>query len=165
MSTGSCIGIQTRPSLRIQTGVPITIWGSGFTRRMGCFGNLNTTGGTSPFTMAAGSRNPFGLALGPRLSWGPSWVFWRHAEADATIGWAPLPPGALFVDGGFMFNGVAVGLILISDLAKTASHLSLTITSMSRSSDSEAGNMLTTLTENGCTRSMEECVRNEFPKR
>jgi hypothetical protein len=37
-------------------------------------------------------------------------VFWREDAVDGAIGWAPLPVGAVFVNGGFMFNGVAVGL-------------------------------------------------------
>ena len=51
-----------------------------------------------------------GWLWAPDLVWGPSWVFWRHAEADAAIGWAPLPVGAVFVDDAFMFNGVRVGV-------------------------------------------------------
>jgi hypothetical protein len=51
-----------------------------------------------------------GWLWAPDLVWGPSWVFWRHAEADGAIGWAPLPVGAVFVDNVFMYNGVRVGL-------------------------------------------------------
>jgi hypothetical protein len=50
-----------------------------------------------------------GWAWAPGYEWGPAWVFWRHAEAGGAIGWAPLPVGAEFVGGAFMFNGVAVG--------------------------------------------------------
>jgi hypothetical protein len=46
----------------------------------------------------------------PDYVWGPAWVFWREDAVDGAIGWAPLPVGAVFVNGGFMFNGVAVGL-------------------------------------------------------
>ena len=46
----------------------------------------------------------------PDYTWGPAWVFWRHAEVDGMIGWAPLPVGAVFVEGVFWFNGVRVGL-------------------------------------------------------
>jgi hypothetical protein len=40
----------------------------------------------------------------PDYTWGPAWVAWRHAEADGYIGWAPLPFGAVWVDGGFRFH-------------------------------------------------------------
>ena len=46
----------------------------------------------------------------PGYTWGPAWVFWRQAEADGCIGWAPLPPGAVFVDGGWLFHGVRYGV-------------------------------------------------------
>jgi hypothetical protein len=45
----------------------------------------------------------------PGYDYAPAWVLWRHADADGYIGWAPLPPGAVFIDGGWMFNGVRVG--------------------------------------------------------
>ena len=51
-----------------------------------------------------------GWAWAPDYEWGPAWVFWRHAEADGAVGWAPLPVGAVFVDGAFLFRGVRVGL-------------------------------------------------------
>jgi hypothetical protein len=51
-----------------------------------------------------------GWLWAPDYEWGPAWVFWRHGEADAAIGWAPLPVGAVFVGGAFMFNGVRVGV-------------------------------------------------------
>jgi hypothetical protein len=37
-------------------------------------------------------------------------VFWRHDEVDGCIGWAPLPPGAVFFEGGFRYRGAVVGL-------------------------------------------------------
>jgi hypothetical protein len=37
-------------------------------------------------------------------------VVWRQADADGYVGWAPLPPGAVFVGGGWTFNGLAVGV-------------------------------------------------------
>jgi hypothetical protein len=47
-----------------------------------------------------------GWAWVPDYTWGPSWVCWRHDEADGLFGWAPLPPGARFVAGqGLFFNG------------------------------------------------------------
>jgi hypothetical protein len=45
----------------------------------------------------------------PGYEYGPAWVVWRHADADGFIGWAPLPPGAVFVDGGWVFRGAHVG--------------------------------------------------------
>jgi hypothetical protein len=51
-----------------------------------------------------------GWLWAPDLEWGPAWVFWRHAEADGAIGWAPLPVGAVFVGGAFMYHGVRVGV-------------------------------------------------------
>ena len=50
-----------------------------------------------------------GWLWAPDYTWGPAWVFWRHDEADGCIGWAPLPVGAVFVDGAFRFRGVVVG--------------------------------------------------------
>ena len=42
----------------------------------------------------------------PDYTWGPGWVCWRDAAIDGCCGWAPLPPGALFVPGfGLMWNG------------------------------------------------------------
>jgi hypothetical protein len=46
----------------------------------------------------------------PGYDYAPSWVVWRHADADGYVGWAPLPPGAVFVDGGWMFHGAHVGV-------------------------------------------------------
>ena len=46
----------------------------------------------------------------PGYDYAPAWVVWRHDDADGYIGWAPLPPGAVFVDGGWMFHGAHVGV-------------------------------------------------------
>ncbi len=53
---------------------------------------------------------PSGWAWVPGYDYAPAWVFWRHADADGYIGWAPLPPGAVFVNGGWMFHGVHAGV-------------------------------------------------------
>jgi hypothetical protein len=45
----------------------------------------------------------------PDCTWGPAWVEWRECETH--YGWAPLPPGSVYVNGGFTWrgHGVAVG--------------------------------------------------------
>lgn len=52
----------------------------------------------------------FGWMWVPGYTWGPAWVFWREAESDGCIGWAPLPPGAVFVGGGWTFHGIHYGV-------------------------------------------------------
>jgi hypothetical protein len=77
----------------------------------GLFWQSDYTWGDIPFHYGRWVLDPIhGWLWLPDYTWGPAWVFWRHAEADAAIGWAPLPVGAVFVDGVFMFNGVRVGL-------------------------------------------------------
>lgn len=46
----------------------------------------------------------------PGFDYAPAWVVWRHADDDGYLGWAPLPAGAVFVDGGWVFNGAHVGV-------------------------------------------------------
>lgn len=53
---------------------------------------------------------PSGWVWIPGYDYAPAWVFWRHADADGYVGWAPLPYGAVFVGGGWVFNGVHVGV-------------------------------------------------------
>ena len=55
-------------------------------------------------------RHPgYGWIWAPDYTWAPSWVAWRHNEAEGFIGWAPLPPAARFVAGvGLCWNGRAV---------------------------------------------------------
>jgi hypothetical protein len=48
----------------------------------------------------------YGWIWQPGYEYSPAWVLWRHAEDVGYCGWAPLPIGAVFVDGGWMFNGV-----------------------------------------------------------
>jgi hypothetical protein len=44
----------------------------------------------------------------PGYDYAPSWVVWRHDDGDGYVGWAPLPPGAVFVDGGWRWHGAPV---------------------------------------------------------
>lgn len=41
----------------------------------------------------------------PGYDYAPSWVVWRHDDDGGYVGWAPLPPGAVFVNGGWYYNG------------------------------------------------------------
>lgn len=47
----------------------------------------------------------YGWVWTPGYDFAPAWVCWRAAEADGYCGWAPLPPGALFINGGWWFHG------------------------------------------------------------
>ena len=77
----------------------------------GLYWQSDYTWGDIPFHYGRWVLNPrLGWLWVPDYTWGPAWVFWRQAEGDAAIGWAPLPVGAVFVDGVFFFNGVRVGL-------------------------------------------------------
>ena len=76
-----------------------------------CSGSPTIRGETFLFHYGCWMMNPvYGWVWALDYTWGPAWVFWRHAETDGAIGWAALPPGAVFVDGGFLFNGVHVGV-------------------------------------------------------
>ncbi len=44
----------------------------------------------------------------PGYDYAPAWVVWRHADDDGYVGWAPLVPGAVYVDGGWRYHGVQV---------------------------------------------------------
>ena len=46
----------------------------------------------------------------PGFDYAPSWVVWRHDDGDGYIGWAPLPPGAVFMNGGWFYRGAAVSV-------------------------------------------------------
>ena len=46
----------------------------------------------------------------PGYQFAPAWVLWRNDPTDGDVGWAPLPPGAMYVDGGWQYNGMAVGM-------------------------------------------------------
>jgi hypothetical protein len=77
----------------------------------GLFWQSDYTWGDIPFHYGRWILNPYrGWLWAPDYTWGPAWVFWRQAETDGAIGWAPLPVGAVFIDGGFFFNGIRVGL-------------------------------------------------------
>ena len=49
-----------------------------------------------------------------------AWVVWRHADAAGYLGWAPVPPGAVWVDGAWIDHGqpAAAG----ADFGLTRSH-------------------------------------------
>lgn len=65
--------------------------------------------GDIPFHYGRWIKTPeFSWLWVPDYTWGPAWVCWRHAEADGYIGWAPLPYGAVWVDGAWTFHGHAV---------------------------------------------------------
>jgi hypothetical protein len=75
----------------------------------GLFWQSDYTWGDIPFHYGRWVLNPVqGWLWAPDYTWGPAWVCWRQADADGCIGWAPLPVGAVFVNGVLMFNGVAV---------------------------------------------------------
>lgn len=44
----------------------------------------------------------------PAYEYAPAWVVWRHTEGH--MGWAPVPPGAVFVGGGWQFHGRSVAM-------------------------------------------------------
>ena len=52
----------------------------------------------------------YGWVWTPGYEYAPAWVCWRHADDEGYVGWAPLPPGAVFVAGGWRFHGVSVGV-------------------------------------------------------
>ena len=66
--------------------------------------------GWAPFHYGRWHRHSkYGWIWMPDTVWGPAWVTWRHS--DAAIGWAPLPPEALYETGiGFSFRGKRVGV-------------------------------------------------------
>lgn len=45
----------------------------------------------------------YGWVWAPAYEYGPAWVFWRHS--GDYVGWAPLPYGAVYVDGGWGWHG------------------------------------------------------------
>jgi hypothetical protein len=66
--------------------------------------------GDIPFHYGRWIFTTAGWAWVPGYDYAPAWVVWRQADADGYVGWAPLPPGAVFVGGGWTFNGIAVGV-------------------------------------------------------
>jgi len=75
----------------------------------GLYWQSDYTWGDIPFHYGRWVLYPgLGWLWAPDYTWGPAWVCWRHDEADGCIGWAPLPPGAVFVDGGFQYRGAVV---------------------------------------------------------
>ena len=53
----------------------------------------------------------------PAYEYAPAWVIWRHSESH--MGWAPVPPGAAFVSGGWQFHGRSVAVDFDFGLAPT----------------------------------------------
>jgi hypothetical protein len=49
----------------------------------------------------------YGWIWAPAYEYAPAWVFWRHG--GDSVGWAPLPYGAVFVDGGWGWHGQRYG--------------------------------------------------------
>jgi hypothetical protein len=77
----------------------------------GLFWQSDYVWGDIPFHYGRWVLDPgLGWLWYPDYEWAPAWVFWRHAEADMAIGWAPLPYGAVIVEGGYMWHGARVGL-------------------------------------------------------
>jgi len=76
----------------------------------GLFWQSDYTWGDIPFHYGNWVIVPgYGWLWVPGYTWGPAWVFWRQADADGCIGWAPLPWGAVFVDGGWLYHGIHYG--------------------------------------------------------
>jgi hypothetical protein len=76
----------------------------------GLYWQSDYTWGDIPFHYGRWVMYPgMGWLWAPDYTWGPAWVFWRHDEVDGCIGWAPLPVGAVFIDGGFRYHGMIVG--------------------------------------------------------
>jgi hypothetical protein len=76
----------------------------------GLYWQSDYTWGDIPFHYGRWVLQPgIGWVWAPDYTWGPAWVFWRQDEGDACLGWAPLPVGAVFINGGFWFHGVACG--------------------------------------------------------
>lgn len=75
----------------------------------GLFWASDYTWGDIPFHYGRWILQPgYGWLWVPGYTWGPAWVCWRQADADGCIGWAPLPAGAVFVGGVWMFHGFRV---------------------------------------------------------
>ena len=74
----------------------------------GLFWASDYTWGDIPFHYGRWIQDPrYGWLWVPDYNWGPAWVCWR-ACGRGCIGWAPLPYGAVWVDGGWRFHGRAV---------------------------------------------------------
>lgn len=75
----------------------------------GWFWQSDYVWGGIPFHYGRWTYTTAGWVWVPGYDYAPAWVVWRHADGDGYVGWAPLPPGAQFVDGSWMYNGLAVG--------------------------------------------------------
>jgi hypothetical protein len=78
----------------------------------GWFWQSDYNWGDIPFHYGRWIRDPgYGWLWVPDYTWGPAWVFWRQAEADGYVGWAPLPYGAVWAAGGWWeFHGQRVAV-------------------------------------------------------
>ena len=65
--------------------------------------------GDIPFHYGRWVYTTVGWVWVPGYQYAPAWVFWRQADADGYVGWAPLPPDAVFADGCWWFHGGRVG--------------------------------------------------------
>ena len=65
--------------------------------------------GDIPFHYGRWAYTATGWVWVPGYDYAPAWVVWRHADAAGYLGWAPLPPGAVLVDGAWLFHGGRVG--------------------------------------------------------
>ncbi len=75
----------------------------------GWFWQSDYVWGGIPFHYGRWTYTTVGWVWVPGYEYAPAWVAWRHADEDGYVGWAPLPPGAQFVGGSWMFNGNVVG--------------------------------------------------------
>ncbi|HVM60672.1 MAG TPA: DUF6600 domain-containing protein [Verrucomicrobiae bacterium] len=70
----------------------------------GMYWQSNYAWGAIPFHYGRWSYvTGYGWVWSPAYVYAPAWVVWRHT--DDYCGWAPLPYGAVFVDGGWAWHG------------------------------------------------------------
>ena len=89
---------------------PYYVGGSWVYSDAGWYWRSDYSWGDIAFHYGRWTRIATGWVWVPGYDYAPAWVVWRHADADGYVGWAPLPPGAVFVSGGWVFNGIHVGI-------------------------------------------------------